>query len=143
MHKTVPSGGSLGRLLGPLLTSGLSLIGNVLKPLAKNVLIPLRLIAPTSATNAVFHKKIFRLGRRPSDFPACVRTLIISNDIMKIVKSLEESGLLMKGVREKIKNEAKEQNGGFLGMLLVTLDVSLLRNVLTVEGTIRTGEYTF
>ena len=49
----------------------------------------------------------------------------------------------MKGVREKIKNEAKEQNGGFLGMLLVTLDVSLLRNVLTVKGTIRTGEYTF
>ena len=43
------------------------------------------------------------------------------NDIMKIVKSLEESGLLIKGVRETIKNEAKEQRRGFLEMLLGTL----------------------
>ena len=40
------------------------------------------------------------------------------NDIMKMVKSLEDSGLLIKGISETIKNEAKEQKGGFLGMLL-------------------------
>ena len=50
------------------------------------------------------------------------------NDIIKIVKSLEESVLLIKGVSETIKNEAKEQKGGFLGMLLCTLGVSLLGN---------------
>ena len=48
------------------------------------------------------------------------------NDIMKIVKPLEESGLLIKGVSETIQNEAKEQKSGFLGMLLGTLDASLL-----------------
>ena len=67
--------------------------------------------------------------------------LIISNeemdDIMKIVKSLEESGLLIKGVSETIKNEAKEQKRGFLGMLLGTLGASLLGNVIS---TIRAGQ---
>ena len=67
--------------------------------------------------------------------------LIISNeemdDIMKIVKSLEESGLLIKVVSETIKNEAKEQKRGFLGMLLGTLGASLLGNVIS---TIRTGQ---
>ena len=62
-------------------------------------------------------------------------TLIISseemNDIIKIVKSLEESGLLIKGVRKSIKNEAKEQKGRFLSMLLGTLGVSLMGNLLT------------
>ena len=60
-------------------------------------------------------------------------TLIISNeemnDIMKIVKSLEESGLFIKGISETMKNEAKEQKGGFLAMLLGTLGASLLRNL--------------
>ena len=60
-------------------------------------------------------------------------TLIISNgemnDIIKIVKSLEESGLFIKGVNEAVKNEAKEQKGGFLRMLLGTLGTSLLRNL--------------
>ena len=67
--------------------------------------------------------------------------LIISNkemnDIMKIVKSLEESGLLIKRVSETIKNESKEQKGGFLSMSLVTLNASLLGNLLTGKGTIR------
>ena len=71
-------------------------------------------------------------------------TLIISNeemnDIMKITKSLEESWLLIKGVSETIKNEAKEQKGGFLGILLGTLGASLLENLLTGRGTIRAGE---
>ena len=60
----------------------------------------------------------------------------------KIVKSLEESGLLIKGVSETIKNEAKEEKGGFLGMLLGTLGASLLGNLLTVKGTIRADEGT-
>ena len=59
------------------------------------------------------------------------------SDIMKIVKSLEESGLIIKGVSETIKNEAKEQTGGFLGMLLGTLGATLLRDLLTGKGTIR------
>ena len=64
------------------------------------------------------------------------------NDIIKIVKSFEESGLLIKGVSKTIKNEAKEQKGGFLGMLLGTLIVSSLGNLLIGKGTIRTGEDT-
>ena len=73
-------------------------------------------------------------------------TLIISNeemnDIMKIVKSLEESGLLINRVRETIKNEAKEQKGGFLRMLLGTLGASLLGNLLTDKSTIKAGKGT-
>ena len=52
-------------------------------------------------------------------------------DIIKVAKSLENSGLLLKGVGETIQNEAKEQKGGFLSMLLGTLDASLLGNILT------------
>ena len=55
---------------------------------------------------------------------------------------LKESGLLIKGVSQTIKNEAKEQKEGFLGMLLGTLDASLLGNLLTDKGAIRTGEGT-
>ena len=73
-------------------------------------------------------------------------TLIISNEemnyIMKIVKSLEESGFLIKGVSGTIKNEAKEQKKGFLGTLLGTLCASLLGNLLAGKGTIRAGEGT-
>ena len=61
---------------------------------------------------------------------------------MKIAKSLEESGLLIKGVSETVKNEAEEQKGRFIGMLLRTLGASLLRNLSTGRGTIRAGEYT-
>ena len=60
-------------------------------------------------------------------------------DIMKIVKSLEDSGLLLKGVSKTIENEAKEQKGLFLGMLLGTLDASLLGNMLAYEGINRAG----
>ena len=59
------------------------------------------------------------------------------NDIMKIIKSLEESGLLIKGVSKTIKNEAKEQKGGSLSILLRTLGASLLGNLLADKGTIR------
>ena len=57
------------------------------------------------------------------------------NYIMKIVKCLEESGLLIKGVSETIKNEAKEQEGGFLNMLLGTLGASLLEKLLISKDT--------
>ena len=145
MHKIGQSGGFLGRLLGPLLKTGLLLIGNVLKSLAKSILIPLVLTAAASATDVTIHKKMFGSGR-PSNLALRNATLIISNeemnDIMKIVKSLKESGLLIKGVSDTIKNEAKEQRGGFLGILLGTLGASLLGNLLTGKGTIRAGEDT-
>ena len=107
-------------------------IGNVLKPLAKSISIPFRLTSATSATDAAIHKKMFESG---------VTTLIISNDIMKIIKSLEESGLLPKGVSKTIKNEAKEQKG-FLGILLGTLGAGLLGNLFGGKGTVRGSEGT-
>ena len=120
------SGGFLGELLGPLLKTGLPLIENVITPLAKSVLISLRLTAAASAADAGIHKKILGSGNT---------RLIISNkdmeDPIKIVKSLEDSGLLLKGVTESVQNEAKEQKGRFLSMLLGTLGASLLGNLLT------------
>ena len=62
------------------------------------------------------------------------------NDIMKVIKSLEEPGSLIKGVSETIKNEAKEQKVGFLSMLLGTLGACLLGNLLTGKGAIRAGK---
>ena len=68
------------------------------------------------------------------------------DDILKIVKSLEDSGVLLKGVSETIKNEAKEQRGGFISMLLGTLGASLLGDILSKglsgKGVIRAGEGT-
>ena len=61
-------------------------------------------------------------------------------DIIKMVKSLEDSGLLLKGVTETVQNEVKEQKGGFLNMLLGTLGASLLGNILTEWGVNRAGE---
>ena len=94
--------GFLGRLLEPLVKPVLPLIGNVLKSLAKSVLTLLQLTA--GATGVATHNKIFGSG---------MTVLIISNEemnhIIKIVKSLEETGLLKKGVSETIKNEAKEK----------------------------------
>ena len=73
-------------------------------------------------------------------------TLIISNeemnDIMKIVKFLEEAGLLIKGVSRTVENGSKKQKDGFLGMLLGILGASLLRNLLTGKGVIRAVEST-
>ena len=135
LSKMIQSGGFLGRLLGPLLKTGLPLIKNVIKPLAKSVLIPLGLTAAASAADAGIHKKILGSGNT---------TLIISNneieDIIKIVKSLEDSGLLLKGVTETVQNEVKEQKGGFLSMLLGALGASLLGNILAGKGINRAGE---
>ena len=71
-------------------------------------------------------------------------TLVISNDqmndIIKVVKSLEDSALLLKGVAETVQNEVKEQKGGFLSMFLGTLGASFLGNVLAGRGVNRAGE---
>ena len=119
------------------MTAGLTLMKSVLTPLAKSVLLPLGLSAGMSTADAAIQKKIYGSG---------TTAVIISNeeleDIMKIVILLEESGLLIKGISETIKNEAKEQKGGFLGMLLGTLGASLLGNLLTAKITIRAGEGT-
>ena len=143
LSKMIQSGGFLGKLLGPLLKTGLPLMKSVIKPLAKSVLIPLGLTAAASAADAGVHKKILGSGHNNT-------TLIISNDemddILKIVKSLEDSGVLLKGVGETIQHEAKEQRGGFLSMLLGTLAASLLGDVLSKglsgKGVIRAGERT-
>ena len=88
------------------------------------------------------HKKILGSGNST--------TLIISNDemdnILKIIKSLEYSGVLLNGVSETSQHEAKEQRGGFLSMLLGTLGASLLGDILSKglsgKGVIRPGEGT-
>ena len=125
LSKMIQSGGFSGRLLGPLLTTRLPLIKNVNKPLAKSVLIPLGLTAAASSADPGIHKKILRPGNT---------TQIISNDeihdVTKIVKSLEDSGLLIKGVTETVQNEVEEQKGGFLSALLGTLGASLLGDLL-------------
>ena len=141
LSKVIESGGFLGKLVGSLLKTGLPLMKSVIKPLAKSVLIPLGLTA--AASDAGIHKKILGSGHNNT-------TLIISNDemddILKIVKSLEDSGVLLKGVSETIQHEAKEQRGGFLSMLLGTLGASLLVDVLSKglsgRGVIRAGEGT-
>ena len=133
---TSQEGGFLN-FLRPLMTAGLPLMKSVLTPLAKSVLLPLGWSAGMSAADAAIQKKIYGSGST---------ALIISNeemeDIMKIVKSLEESGLLIKGITETIKNETKEQKGGFLPMLLGTLVPSILGNALTGKKVIRASEGT-
>ena len=109
-------GNLLSKLAGPLM--------KVAMPLAKNVLAPLGLTAAMSDGN--IKKKMLGSG---------TTTLIISNhemnDIIKIVKSLEDSGVILKGISETIQHEAKKQRGEFLSVLLGTLGASLLGNLLT------------
>ena len=88
-------------------------------PLAKSVLVTLRLTASASATDAAIQKKIYGSN---------TTTLVFSNenlnDIMKIDKSLEGSGLLITGISKTVENEVKKQKGGFLDMLAATLGAS-------------------
>ena len=106
----IQSGGFLSRLLGLLLKTGISLIKDVIKPLAKSLLIPLGLTAAALAADAGIHKKILGSGN-PSSSHNNNTVLIISNDeiedIIKI-KSLEDSGLLLEGITETVQNEVKE-----------------------------------
>ena len=133
LSKIIQSGGFLGNLLGKLAGP----LMKVAMPLAKNVLALLRISAAMSAIDGSIKKKMFGSG---------TTTLMISNDemddILKIVKSLEDSGLLLKGVSETTQHEAKEQRGGFLGMLLGTLGASLLGDILPGKGVIRAGKGT-
>ena len=97
MHKIGQSGKFLGRFLGPLIKTGLLLMKNVLKPLAKSVLKPLELTAAGSATNVAIQRKMFWSG---------MKTLMNEeiNGIMKIDRVVEESSSMVKGVCETIKN---------------------------------------
>ena len=104
LSKMIQPGDFFGKLLGPLLKTGLRLIKTVIEPLAESVLIPLGLTAAAAAAaDAGIHEIILESG---------TTALIISNEmevIMRIVKSLEDSGLLLKGVIGTIQNELKEQ----------------------------------
>ena len=131
IKKLIQSGGFLGKLLsklsGPLMKVAL--------PLANNVLAPLGLTAAISAIDGSIKKKIHGSGVK----------LIIEqedmNDIMKIIKALENSVILLQGVSKTFENETKEQGGGFLSMLLGTLGASLLGNLLTGgKGIMRAGD---
>ena len=108
----------------------------------KSVIKPLGLLALTAASSAIdagVQKKIYGSG---------TTTLVISSEemnvIMKIVQALEDSNILLKGVTKTIKNETKEQKGGFLSMLVGTLEASLLGDLLAKnvsgKGTVRAGE---
>ena len=124
LSKIVQSRGFLCRLLGPLLKTGLPLKGNLFKLLG--------LTAAAAATDAAIQKRIYGTG---------TTTLISLNeemeDILKTVNWHEESGLLIKG----IKNErTKEQKKEFLGMLLGIFAASILRNALTGRGVITAGK---
>ena len=120
------------------------MIKNVFKLLDKSVLIPLELTATASAADAEINIKILVSGKRSLDSTTHNTTVIISNnemkDISKIVKSLEYSGLLLKGVTEKVQNEVKELKGGFLTLLLGTLGAILLRRLLIRKGIYRAGK---
>ena len=130
IKKLIKSGGFLGKLLsklaGPLMKVAMSL--------AKNVLAPLGLTAAMSGIDGSMQKKIHGSGIK----------LIIEEedmqDIIKIIKELENSDILLKGVSKTIENEIKEQRGGFLSMLLGTLGASLLGNLLTGKGIMRAGD---
>ena len=131
ISEIILSGGFLGKLLVPLLKTGLPLLKSVIKPLGF-----LGLTAASSTIDAGVQKKIYGSG---------TTTLVISNeetnDITKIVQALEDSGILLKGVTKTTKNETKEQKGRFL---LGTLEASLLGDLLTKnlsgKGTARAGE---
>ena len=142
LSKIIQSRGFLGRLLSPLVITGLPLIKNIIEPLNKSILIPLGLTASASAADAGIHTKILGFDH-PLDSALHTTTLIISDDemedILKIVKSLEDSDLLLKGVREIIQNEVDKQKGGFISMLLGTLCTNFLGNILAGKGITKAG----
>ena len=112
--------------------AGLSLMKNVLTPLAKTVLVPLGLTI-AAATDAAIQYDIFGSGTM----------VVFSNekidDLMKIVNSLEDAGFLINVVGKTVENEVKDQKGGFLGILATTFGASLFANV-SGGKVIRAGE---
>ena len=132
VSKIIQSGGFLGSLLntlaGPLM--------KIAVPLAKNLLAPVGITAAASAIDTEIQKKKKKKYIDPGHQLISNEEI---NDIMKIVQALEDSNILLKGVTKTIENEAKEQKGGFLSMLLGTLGASLLGNLLTGKGIVRAG----
>ena len=130
ISKIIQSVGFLGSLLsklaGPLM--------KVAVRFTKNILAPLRATTAVSAIDAGIQKKIRGSG---------TTTLTISNremnDIRKIVQALKNFNILLKGATKTIKNEIKEQKGGFLSISLCTLVASLLGNILAGKGIVRAG----
>ena len=110
ISKIIQSGGFLGKILGPLLKTGL--------PLLKSVIKPLGLLGLTAASSTID--------------PGVISNEEM-NDIMKIVQALEDSNILLKGVTKTIKNETKKLNGGFLSLLPGTLAASFLGQKLYQE----------
>ena len=111
---------------------------NILKPLAKSVLIPLGLTAVALATDAAIYKKMFGSG---------TTTLIISkkemNDILKIIKSFEESGLLIKRVIVLLQLKMKQKNKRRIsGNVIRRFSARLLENLLTGKETVITNKST-
>ena len=126
INKIIKKGGNLGRLL-------MIFLPKLIKPaisIGKNILAPLGLSAAMSATDAAIQKKMYGSGIISNDD---------INDLFKIVTALEEHDILLKRTSKAIKNETKEQRGGFLSMLLGTLGASLLGNLLNGGGLYRTG----
>ena len=128
ISKTVQSGVFLGSLLsklaGPLM--------NVAVLLAKNILAPLAITG--AAIDAEIQNKRYGSGT--------TRLIVLNeemNEIMKIVQVLEHSSILFKGLTERVKNETKEQKGGFLRTLVDTLGSILLGNSLSGKGIVRAG----
>ena len=112
------------------MTAGVPLMKSVLTPFAKSVLLPIGLSVGMSAADVLIQKKIYG-----SETTALINSNEEMEEIMKVVKSLEESGLLGNAI-----NETKEQKGGFLPMLLGTLAANILGSALTGKRVIRVGE---
>ena len=108
---------------------------NVTKPLAKSVLTPLELTAAGSAADVGILRKILGCGNTKP-----IISKYEMEDIIKIVRFFEYSGLLLKGVSETIQNETKEQKGRFFSRLWRTLGAPLLRNILADKGMNRARE---
>ena len=119
-EKNICQKGRFRVFLGQIITFPLPLVKNVFTSLAKSGLLPLKLMTATSAIDVAIQKKTHK---------SWMTTLIISNeemdDIMKIVKYLEESGLLKKSANKTIEHEAVEQSDGCFDTLLATLGASL------------------
>ena len=130
ISKMIQSGGFLGSLLSKLAVS----LMKVAIPLAKHVLAPLGITEAATAIDVGIQKKTH---------VSATTTLIIlnkeTNDMIKIVQTVEDSNILLKAVTKTIKNETKEQREGFLSMLLGALGASLLGNILVEKGIVRAG----
>ena len=135
LFKIIESGGFLGTLLGKL--AGPMMKFDVL--LAKNVLAPLATMASATAIDGAIQKKMRVLG-----IVRAVKgiTLVISNEdmdeIIRIAKLLQNSGIWIDGVSETVKRKIKKQESGFIGILLETLGASLLGNMFTAKEKMRT-----